>query len=39
MAIGLASKSAKERADAQAALDFVGELLDRDYNLHPERKL
>jgi hypothetical protein len=37
--IGLGSKNAKERANAQAALDFIGELLDRDYNLYPERRL
>jgi hypothetical protein len=25
--------------EAQAALDFLSALLDRDYNLHPERQL
>lgn len=36
--VGLGSRNAKERADAQAALDFIAELLDRDYNLYPERR-
>jgi hypothetical protein len=38
IAIGLGSRNMKERADAVAALDFVGELLDRDYNLYPENR-
>ena len=37
---GIASGgTARAEADARAALDFITALLERDYNLYPERQL
>jgi hypothetical protein len=36
---GLSRGKIEHFADAKAALDFVSALLERDYNLYPERQL
>jgi hypothetical protein len=36
---GITRGKIEQFADAKAALDFVSALLERDYNLYPERKL
>jgi hypothetical protein len=36
---GIARGKIEQFKDAQAALDFITALLERDYNLYPERQL
>jgi hypothetical protein len=36
---GIARGNIEKFADAKAALDFIAALLERDYNLYPERQL